>query len=1323
VTAPSGRSLTFTYTGSHISSVTDPLGRVTTFTYDENGNLIGSTNALGRSWSFIYDPNHLLLSMADPRGGTTTNTYDSSSRVTAQVDASGRQMTWAYSGDPTSPAGSTTTMTDGRGNITIYNYANLELMSTTHGAGTPAEATTRYQYDPATLGRTSIIDPDGNVTTHTYDAHGNLTSTTNPLGRTTSYYYDSLDDLVYVIDPRSTPTSYTYDSSGNLLSKSAYLTETGQEAKTTYEYGAAPGVITAITDPDGHTTTYTYDNAGDRTSMTDPDGNITTFTYNEDGELTAKVAPAGNSSGGHSVAHTTSYAYDAGGELVSETDPLGHTATFTYDGDGNRVSITDANGHTTQQTYDPNNELTQVTRPDGSILKTQWDQAGNMLAQIDGAGHITSYSYDPLNRLASVTDPDGHTTSYSYDPAGRKIAMVNAEGQTTGYFYDAAGELTGIAYADGKTANVSESYNADGNRTELIDGSGTSSYIYDSLNRMTSATDGSGAIVKYEYDLAGHLTTMTYPNGQTVNRGYDSAGNLTSVTDWLGHTTHFSYDANSNLTGNEYPNGVNGSLTYDNANRVASIADTNGGSTLASFNYGRDAVGQVVDETTNNGGQSTVSYTRNALDQLTAGNQAPYGYDVADNPTTFGSGTTQTFDPASELVSSTTPSTPSENPGENPHEGPNEHPNELPKPPIPPGGGERVTGNPGPHTNGGVEGFHASKASPAIDTVVTATRKKSGSKLISPKLRTHGSHDLVLAFISASKGQRVTHVSGDGLRWSLIARNDGAGGGAEVWQAHASRKLRGPVTVQLPSSGPAGITVTAFGGSSPYVEAHASSQGHASTPTTQLGAPSGSLLWAVGHSSGQKSPTTPSAGQRLVSQFFDRRAHASGWVQQTTASSSASARIADTASVGHWSLVAIAIASRQAHTATASQAQHLRVASPSPTIQDGPGSGTLVSPNPVRSATSSPSGSVTHQFTYNARGDRIAEATPGAAMLTLSYDQADRLVGVGNTASYAYNGDGLRISKTVNGASTQFVWNQAEVMPALLQDGATYYIYGPNRTPIEQISGSTPTYLHQDEQGSTRLLTDASGNVVGRYNYDPWGNVTSHTGSASTNLQYDGQYTDAETGYQYLRARYYDPATGQFLIADPVYKQTRSRYTFASNSPTDFSDPLGLFAVGTCASVSGTVVGGGGASGNAEVCNWQGYFPSFTATTVTGNIGVGLGLDAGVSGQVHVVYSQASSPEGLAGPDCSAGVSGHVIVGVGLSAGGCSGSFSLDLSLDAGAEGGASVTGGVSQTCVTDSSTGYVGCGSSGGGGNSLAPGSSHIVCNDLAYPPYGNFA
>jgi RHS repeat-associated protein len=81
---------------------------------------------------------------------------------------------------------------------------------------------------------------------------------------------------------------------------------------------------------------------------------------------------------------------------------------------------------------------------------------------------------------------------------------------------------------------------------------------------------------------------------------------------------------------------------------------------------------------------------------------------------------------------------------------------------------------------------------------------------------------------------------------------------------------------------------------------------------------------------------------------------------------------------------------------------------------------------------------------------------------------------------------------------------------------------------------------------------------LGTYTYDPWGKIASHTGTATSSLGYDGQYTDAESGYVYLRARSYDPATGQFLSLDPAVALTRVPYGYAADDPLNRTDPLGL---------------------------------------------------------------------------------------------------------------------------------------------------------------------
>ncbi|MFZ0226571.1 MAG: RHS repeat-associated core domain-containing protein [Mycobacterium sp.] len=119
------------------------------------------------------------------------------------------------------------------------------------------------------------------------------------------------------------------------------------------------------------------------------------------------------------------------------------------------------------------------------------------------------------------------------------------------------------------------------------------------------------------------------------------------------------------------------------------------------------------------------------------------------------------------------------------------------------------------------------------------------------------------------------------------------------------------------------------------------------------------------------------------------------------------------------------------------------------------------------------------------------------------------------------------------------------------------YIYGPGGTPVEQINGSTVTYLSQDQLGSTRVLTDSSRNVVGTYSYDAYGNTTGHTGTVSTPLEYAGQYLDSESGLYWMRARYYDPTTESFTTVDPLASLTNSTYAYVGDDPNNGGDPSG----------------------------------------------------------------------------------------------------------------------------------------------------------------------
>lgn len=442
-----------------------------------------------------------------------------------------------------------------------------------------------------------------------------------------------------------------------------------------------------------------------------------------------------------------------------------------------------------------------------------------------------------------------------------------------------------------------------------------------------------------------------------------------------------------------------------------------------------------------------------------------------------------------------------------------------------------------------------------------ATHKIRKRRTLSTAVTTRHAGELLLAFVAAQgpKGvaQTTAKPKAPGLVWKLVTRAVARGETASVWQARARGKLtRLPISMRLghPST-QALFSVVAFNPGA-TLGAHGKASTKRGAPKLRLSAVANAQIWAVGHEGTTGRLPAPLYGAHLDQKVSSRKQHDASWVQSSSVTTGGPVAVGVRSPLAkNWILAAVTVVPA---TSTATSRAASRAA------------------RSVRSLLAPSISSADRTFAYNPEGDRTGVTTNGSTT-NLGYDQANRLTSISGSISYSYDGDSLRMSKTVSGTTTQFAWDESGSLPLLLQDGNTYYIYGPNGQPIEQISGSTPTYLLADQQGSTRLLTDNSGNVAGTYSYDPWGNVTSHTGSASTNLQYDAQYVDSETGFEYVRARYYDPSTGQFLTVDPLSIATRTTYTYAADTPVNASDPSGLFCVlgynpnGSCRGGSETI--------------------------------------------------------------------------------------------------------------------------------------------------------
>lgn len=113
-----------------------------------------------------------------------------------------------------------------------------------------------------------------------------------------------------------------------------------------------------------------------------------------------------------------------------------------------------------------------------------------------------------------------------------------------------------------------------------------------------------------------------------------------------------------------------------------------------------------------------------------------------------------------------------------------------------------------------------------------------------------------------------------------------------------------------------------------------------------------------------------------------------------------------------------------------------------------------------------------------------------------------------------------------------------------------------------QAQTDTVTYVYTDPQGTPLVEADASGNVIARYDYTPYGNSIASLGTAPNGPGYTGHVNDPETGLVYMQQRYYQP-TGRFMSPDPVGPipgdvYDFNRYAYASNNPIANIDPDGM---------------------------------------------------------------------------------------------------------------------------------------------------------------------
>jgi RHS repeat-associated protein len=652
VTETAGRQVLFTYNGDgQIIQAHDGAGnRDVFYDYDSSGNLITFTDVGGKATRFTYDTNHRVLTITDPNGGMISNTYDAAGRVVSQHAPVDRVYGFAYVNNFDRTV---TTITDPLDINKVHTHSCNRLVESVYDAFGPQRAVWLFTYGPGYVsGRSSITDPNNHTWRKTWDAKGNLLTSSDPLGHTNTNFYNATNDLVGMRDPMNRSASINHNEGGDIVAIVQPISSQ-EEVVTGFVYDPQhPGDITAIFDPNHNASRITYDTYGYVISMTNPLNETTFYTHDAIGNRLSVTSPRG---------YTANKTYNAYGDTLTSTDFRGNVTTTTYDDNRNVLSVRDPNNQVTSNTYNLANWRTRVTQPDGTHNDTVYDLLGKVLIQTNGLGQSTTYGYDHLNRLISSRDALARTTSYTRDLAGLLVEMRDPQGRVTTYGYNAANELVTINYSDGTTPNVTFTYDQAGYRISMTDGSGLTTYGHDSLGRMITAQQGT-QVVRYFYDWASNLYRITYPGLGEINRTYNAANRMTSLRDPFGNTTQFQYNPDGNLTAKLLPNGTRADMDYNADGQVMAITHSLNGTPFLALTYGRDEEGMLT--TATEPGAGTNSYAYDALDRLTGdalvGGQPvirTWGYDGAyeiTNTTIVSSGppveTTRNYNAANELL-------------------------------------------------------------------------------------------------------------------------------------------------------------------------------------------------------------------------------------------------------------------------------------------------------------------------------------------------------------------------------------------------------------------------------------------------------------------------------------------------------------------------------------------------------------------------------------------------------------------------------------------------------------------------------------------------
>lgn len=946
-------------------------------------------------------------------------------------------------------------------------------------------------------------------------------------------------------------------------------------------------------------------------ASTKPDSS--TLIQNADGTFTRTLRNGTQShfdGNGHQIAtvdrvgRQSTFAYDGQGRMISATDPVGQTVQYNYFGN-NLGAIIDPAGKMTGFTYDGSNNLVQVTFPDGSGKHYTYDQNGLMLSETDQSARTTQYAYNQWGRVQQVTKADGSTMSFQdmgSATAGNNYTggtqgaftslgtgpnqvfdgIVDSRSVTTTFVPNTGGYITAVIDGNGNTTNIQRDQYGNPLLIQRPDGT-TVTFVYDpnTLDLISQTDTATGITTAQSYDPYGHIVASINGRGYTSAAQFDpNTGNLLTTADPLGHGMNYVYNGVGLPLSAKNSLGIGATLSYDNRGNPISVTYSGGHTTTRTF----DASGNVTSVT--NADAQTTSYAYDAFDRLLSvtspkGEVTQYSYlptgELAQFKDPLGNTVSFLYSPLGQVVQKT------------------DALGYVTKRSYDGNGNVLQEVDP----NGNIKNF-------AYDNINRLVQKALPDDTISL------SYDVRNNLLQLTNSVSSLSFTYDDASRMIASQAQGRGSLngmpsthlTYAWDSGYNRvQMVDPVGVSNyaydQADRPVSIT-NPFGENYAFVADAGNRLTSISRPGSQtaIGYDNSSLLASIVHA----------AGGNPIASYSLQHDNIGALTQLTTQTNTRTFSYDPDSQLTSASNPETSIASMQ----TESFSYDAR----SNRTQDQGGSYGYDTRS-VRLVQD-------YRFTYiyDNNGNLISKQEVGSGVGTdglvgevtnYTYSSQNQLMGFkvysnGITSStpnkvvaYFYDGLGRRVSKQVsfNGASgtntvtRNYAYDGSKIL--LEYDGnntllARYThrngVDGAMAVAITSaganagLAQAQGTYLYLTDQiGSIIDVTDNNGNRIQHYVYSAFGErlqILNGTGTdvtssppVRTSYEFAGREWDWESGLMYMRARYYDPASGRFLQQDPSAGAVSSPisvinpYVYAANSPSNLTDPSGLSFFGS----------------------------------------------------------------------------------------------------------------------------------------------------------------